>query len=192
MRVLRFVSLLALVSSALSASAVLIDFEGASNTPGIASIANGYAGFNWSNFYVQNKNSVPGTGYSNGTTSGSYVGFNGVGEPASLSVVPGGDLIRSLSGNFTAAPGSSTPLVIEGYLGGILVQTNAFALTTAGPLSVSLVFATAVDTLRFSTTPFVATAAMDDLRINEISSAVPGPAAALAFGAGLIRRRKRA
>ena len=50
-------------------------------------IANGYHGLDWSNFNVLNstKPQFDGSGYQNGTTSGTNVAYNRFGTPASLS-----------------------------------------------------------------------------------------------------------
>jgi hypothetical protein len=65
------------------ATATVITFDDGAYTS--TGIAEGYAGFNWTNMYSYPGFWIPDTGYSNGTVSGDYVAFNDGPGPGSFS-----------------------------------------------------------------------------------------------------------
>ncbi len=67
-------------------------------------IANGYHGFNWTNFYVLNPNGLAGSGYANGVVTPTNVAYNGFGAQAVLSSSTPFSLD---SGYFTARRGTT-------------------------------------------------------------------------------------
>jgi hypothetical protein len=116
--------LAAFAASALS-HAQLITFEGGGNP-----LANGYAGLNWNNFGALDTTPfAANTGYHNGTVSGSFVGFNRFGDPASFSSATTFNLTSLY---LTAAWNNGLNVQIVGNLGATtLFSTNVVVDTTA-------------------------------------------------------------
>ena len=124
-------ALIALSSFTSGASAATLDFESL-GTPSVSQpIPDGYGDLNWDNFSVVTGSrfpQFPGNGYTNGASSGIYVGFNGFAEPASFS---SGSTFDFISASLTAAFNDGLELDISGYLNGNQIYTRTVTLTTA-------------------------------------------------------------
>ena len=184
---------LAAVSSV--ASADTINFDDITGP-----IANGYHGLDWSNFNVlkSTKPQFDGSGYQNGTTSGTNVAYNRFGTPASLSSASNFTLN---SFEITGAWHNDLSVLITGYENGILAFTQQLLLNVNGPTLVTLNWV-GIDSVGFESsggfnaglqgdgTQF----ALDDLTFNAspvpLPAALPLLAAALA-GMGFVARRRR-
>ncbi len=163
-------------------------------------IADGYNGLDWSNFGVLNtaKAKYNGSGYENGTTSGTHVAYNRFGHPAAFS--SSSDFTLN-SFEITGAWRNSLSVLITGYENGILAFTQQLLLNVNGPTLVTLNWA-GIDSVGFESsggfnaglqgdgTQF----ALDDLTFNAspvpLPAALPLLAAALA-GMGFAARRRR-
>lgn len=162
-----------------------------------AGISDGYAGFNWQEFWVLDAThyaSNP-SGYLNGLVSGDYVAFNGWGNPAEFSGGP----FHFVGTYLTGAWRDGMSLDIEGYRLGILVYSETVVLDTDAPLWFQADYLN-VDTVRF--VPYGGTHhdgyagdgtqfAMDNLTFE----AIPAPGAVLLVGLGTaavgwLRRRR--
>ena len=145
-------------------------------------IPNGYGGFSWSNFYVENQNYyTQGSGYKVGCISPDYVAFNGYGSPSLLS-----DGVFEFTGAYLTAAWSSTlNIEVQGYLGASLLYDTTVTVSNSAPTWCSFNYS-GIDTLRFVTsdnTQF----AMDNFTYT------PEPATMSLLGLGalsLLRRKK--
>lgn len=101
--------------------------DGGSGTP----IANGYGGFNWTNFSVLNTATYYAnpSGYANGTTSPTNIAYNAWGAPA---LITAATPFNFVGGNFAAAWNDGLQLRVVGYSGGNLVGDNTYTLGTSG------------------------------------------------------------
>jgi hypothetical protein len=72
--------------SAAGVFANVITFDDINADAGYVKLQNGYQGLNWNNVYVLNstQNTYNGTGYENGTVSGTNVAFNSFGTSATI------------------------------------------------------------------------------------------------------------
>jgi hypothetical protein len=194
------VGCVALLSPA--ASAATLDFEsiGAPGAP--SEIQDGYGDLTWTNFYAVDgdhyADSFPGNGYINGASSGSYVGFNGFGDVASISSTSTFDFI---SASLTAAFNEGLQVDIAGYRSGALLYSQTVTLSTT--LYATLLFNwSGIDTLTFmghGGTPIFGVSgrqfALDDLTV--VKTPIPPAAVLLAtslagLGFAAYRRRKAA
>lgn len=183
MKLLRLLSLLALASCALAAHATVLDFEGISGLVGeqYASL-----GLHFTNAEILTSPSYDAANYP--PRSGLNVAYDS-GSPITIHF----DTPTGMVGAYVTT--YAGPLTIEAYNGTTLigsVSTPFIENTTGigpGPNYFLSVSASGITDVRFFTQS-TNTFTMDDLTFS--ASAVPGPAAALAFGVGLIRRRKRA
>jgi hypothetical protein len=175
------------------ARAEVITFDDLSATAGISGA---YAGFNWLNFQVLDTSAETAragtayTGYSNSALSGTNVVFNGFGNPAGIASTAPGSSFALTSGYFTAAWNDGLNVTAQGYLNGVLKDTESFTVSTTGPTLETFNW-TAIDEVTFSPsggTPHSEEAfgagtnfALDNLTVN----AVPLPAAAWLLLSGL-------
>lgn len=93
-------------------------------------IANGYQGFNWSNFGVANTTGFPLSGLLNGTVSPSDVAYNFGSSPAYFSAT---DPFILVSGYFTSAARNGMTLEVTGLNGTATVFDQTFTLDVYGP-----------------------------------------------------------
>lgn len=105
-------------------------------------IRNGYAGFNWSNFFVAGGNAAAaatgGVGYRNGIVTAPCVALNGFGEMAALS--SGTDFIFN-GGFFTAAFSNALSVRIRAFnASNAEVFTTLLNLNTSGPQLLNVVW----------------------------------------------------
>ena len=185
------------IAGAAAASPVLVTFDDVTGA-GIATVPNGYMGFNWgSTGAIDGGTFYTNSGYENGVVSGAYVGFN---EFASLASVTNGTFDFT-SGYFTGAWNDGLNVRIVGKLAGNTIYDNTIQVNTSGP-SLFLANFLGIDTLEISS--FGGTqnpnldaggthVAFDDLLFN--STVIPLPSAAAMGLAGLgivgLRRRSR-
>ena len=111
-----------------------------------AAITDGYAGFNWQNFWVLDAAhfvSNP-SGYLNGMVSSGYIAFNAFGAPAELSGSP----FNFVGAYLTSAWRDNLNVGIEGYRLGTLVYSETVVLNTSSPLWFAADYLN-VDTVRF-------------------------------------------
>lgn len=181
------------LAASVGANAAVVDFES-----GLG------GGFSWDNFGVLNSTSSTynGSGYRNGTVSGSHVAYNSRANPAALSS------FSSFVFNgayFAGAWNNGLNITVRGFLGGVETLSETFVVNTDAPLWRA--FGWTVDRLVFSSAGGVdqpglngsgAHFAMDNFTYNEVLSPVPEPEtyAMLGVGLGLLgafaRRRKQA
>lgn len=203
-------AVLSLTSTANAQLATFDDLAGCipSNTGG-SLIANGYSGFNWSNFYVADGPNTAvaqgGAGYGTGTVTQRCIALNGFGSASEITL--GSDFTFN-GGYFTAAFSSSLGVSITGYdASNVPVFTTGLTLNTTGPQLMNVTWA-GLRRVRFESgngqpgSQFV----FDNFRFNNTvdpsigNGVVPEPATmsllatglAGMAGAGLRRRRKKA
>ena len=187
----------AVVAAALvapAAQAVTLDFDSQGGT-----VANGYGGLDWANFYTLDATTYDASGYVNGLVSPKLVALNGFGNPASIS----GSGFTLNSGYFTAAWNDGLTVDAQGFVGGVLTFSKTFVIDTAGPTLEAFNWAN-LSGVTFTSSGGVSHGyngggehfALDNLTVNE-SGAVPEPASwALMLGGfgmvgGAMRARRR-
>jgi PEP-CTERM motif len=118
------------VGTAANANTVITFDDLPLNTIGIP-IANGYAGLNWSNFYVVDGLTIYGgtTGWTAGVVSPPNVAFNAKADPASFS---SGTAFSLVSMDVTKAWYAGITH-FDGYVGNALTYTMDVSSTTTGP-----------------------------------------------------------
>src|SRR5580658_9890020 len=94
----------------------------------LTAIPNGYAGFNWSNFYLHT--SETGSGYGVGVLSYSGAAYNGLGNPASLSSATPFSFVSS---DFTGAWNDGLNITIDGFDGERLLDSTTITVDSTSP-----------------------------------------------------------
>lgn len=131
------ITALAMAVAASPAQAQLATFDDLpgctpANTGGTL-IPNGYAGFNWDNFYVADGPNTAvaqgGAGYANGTVTPRCIALNGFGGSSMISAAP----FTFNGGYFTAAFTNGLTVNISGYNGATLLFSQMLTLNTSGP-----------------------------------------------------------
>lgn len=197
-RILALATATTLLASAAHAQVATFDDLPAAPGCGSAFVPNGYNGLNWNNFgYLIGSQCGPNNGYINGTTSGTYVGFNAFGGTASF----GSATPFTWSAYLTAAWYNNLDVTIVGTLNGNPVYNTTFQLNTSGPTLFT--FNQAVDNVSVSAANGVDAGlggccthvAFDDVAVN--TNVVPEPGTILLVSAGLglvgiAARRRRA
>ena len=166
-----------------------VTFEGTGNG---ASIPNGYAGLNWSNFQTLNGTTYIPSGYQNGRVSGDMVAYNAFGDPAA--VLQGATPFTLNSGYFTAAWSNGLVLNVTGYVGGVATFFQTALLNTSAPELLTfdwenldqVVFESTggVDDPRYALMgdQFV----LDNLSVNLPVTSTPEPASLFLLASGLV------
>lgn len=175
-----------------------IDFNEVT-TQSVAQIPNGFAGFDWMNFYAASPSLLGypynASGYQNGLICGQYVGVNGYANPSELLTPGGSDAISDLRGYFTAAWTSDDQLTIEGLVNGNVVQSFDYGLSETQPQLLRVQFSQGVSAVEFTTfspTTYSSQMVVDELTLNPNSTPEPASLAALGLGiTGLVRLHRR-
>lgn len=108
-----------------------VDFEDITLST-IQKIPNGVAGLNWKNLIVAQNKLYKGEGYTNGTISGEYVGYNTSGHPVTISLEDGFDFYGGyFSVAWLAAEGET--LKVRAWRGKQLVADGEYSLSALGP-----------------------------------------------------------
>ncbi len=177
----------------------LITFDDlAPGTSGHFAIPNGYAGFNWSNFYVENASLAQQnpSGYGYGTITPQNVAYNGYGDPASILTAVSGAGFGLVSGYFTGAWNNGLTVTASGtYESGATITTSFIVSATSPTLEhfnwadlASVTFRTAGGTPAGfigggQGTQFV----LDNLSVSTAKTPpVPIPPSVLMFATGLL------
>ena len=158
-------------------------------------IANGYDGFNWSNFGYNNATVAPcsAEGYGPDLTSGKNVGFNKEGDPASITL---GTPFILQSGVFAAAFNDGLTVTVKGIEGGVTVGTESFVLNTTsaafetfsfGPVT-ELDFTSSGGTENPNLVQFGGGAqfAVDNLVLTPLVTTVPEPSSMVLLSIGMV------
>jgi fibronectin-binding autotransporter adhesin len=144
-----------------------ITFDDLVDSGGGTQIQNGYAGFDWDNFFVVSSSDAYSlfgpNGYTNGTVSPPNVALNGFGDPASFAPSGGGTFSLD-SAYLTAAFVDGLQVTVDGYLNGIIVDSVTFTLNNSGPTLETFDFSN-VNSVTFSSSPD-SQFAMDDLTVG--------------------------
>lgn len=210
--ILRAVAILAIACPAL-AHAQLATFDdnptddpaySCAADPDGAAIRDGYAGFNWNNFFVAGGNAAAtatgGVGYRNGVVTAPCIALNGFGEMAMLSSTR--DFTFN-GGFFTAAFSNSLMLRITAFdAGSTQLFMTMLTLNSGGPQMLNVNW-TGVRSITFAAgdnepgSQFV----FDNFRFNNtpdpmVPDVVPEPATIVLmgtglFGLGVVARRRR-
>lgn len=183
MKKIALIIMMAMNIAGASAATITFDDLGGSTSP----IANGYAGFNWSNFWSLDGLSY-GAGYSAGVVSARNVGFNGYDSPASFSSASP----FSLDNAYVTKAWGAGLTHFEGYNGATLLYSMDVYSTTTAPTFVTFNW-TGLDKVVMSDGDGSQHTAIDNITVNS----VPVPAAAWLLGSGLlglvgVARRKAA
>jgi hypothetical protein len=131
------IALIAMATVAAPAHAQLATFDDLPGcTPGNTGgtlIPNGYAGFNWDNFYIADGPNTAtvqgGPGYASGTVTPRCIALNGYGASSMISAAP----FTFNGGYFTAAFTNGLTVNISGYNGATLLFSQVLTLNTSGP-----------------------------------------------------------
>lgn len=159
-------------------------------TAGQIQISNGYQGFNWNNFFVIPPLSYsPNSGYAAGLVSSPNDAYNGYGTAATLSSATPFTLT---SGYFTAAWNDGLNIIITGYNGATVVDSETIVISATAPTLETFDWSGLTEVLFVSLggTPDPAYTssgfqfALDNLTING-SSSTPEPSGYLLVGVGL-------
>lgn len=109
-----------------------VDFEDITLS-NIQKIPNGVAGLNWTNLIVTHNQFYKGEGYTNGTTSGEYVGYNTSGHPVTIELEDGFDFY---GGYFSVAwlnSAEGETLEVNAWRGSELIAEEEYSLSAIGP-----------------------------------------------------------
>ena len=124
-------------------------------------IPNGYHGFQWNNFFIENATNSP--GFDTGAVSQPNVAFDGLGNPASIS---SGSPFTLESAYLTAVYVDLQQIRVQGFTGGIQNYDNTYTITGSAPTLVNFNYA-GVDQVRFTITASPnGIFAMDDLVVG--------------------------
>lgn len=118
-----------LVGSA--AQAEVITFDDVGNFVGLGA---GYHGLDWSNFVTINGPAYAPSGYKNGVVSPDNVACACAGDGSqAIDTISSATAFSLDSGYFTSAWNDGATLLVNGFLGGNLVDTTTAVLNTSGP-----------------------------------------------------------
>lgn len=174
--------------AAMSAQTVTFDDISTGTACGtVTPVANGYAGFNWSNVYVYNVAALSTTcvggniRYSTGAVSSPNAILNGSGDPATISAASP----FTFSSGYFGAAFQDEQLTLTGSLNGTTVFTQILNIAFAQP-TLFTINSAPINSLTLSTggqrTQFTA----DNLTFNANTVTTPEPSSVALLGTGLV------
>jgi hypothetical protein len=132
-------------------------------------VPDGYAGLNWQNVYVLAGTDLPGTGFQNGVVSPLNAGYGGFSLAAGFSAISG--VFTLDSAYFTAGYAAET-VTVTGYVNGIQVDTQSFAVNTTAPQLETFGWS-GLTSVSFVGDTYFAHVVIDDLSVSGLTAAVP-------------------
>lgn len=180
----KIVAAFAIACAAVGVSAATITFDDLSPGAGLLEIHDGYAGFDWDNFYVLDavQHGSTGTGYEHGTVSPHNVAYNSYANPASFS----SSTAFTLNSLYLTRAWNDGTTHFEGFNGvNSLFTLDVFATTTV-PVLVNFDWTGLTRVVMTTLGGSLSHVALDNISVNTAVSAVPLPAGILLFGSGLL------
>ena len=170
-------------------SAQTVTFDDISTSTGCLSstpVANGYAGFNWTNVEAYNVAAVSTTciansGYPAGAVSSPNAIFNGSGNPATISAASP----FTFSSGYFGAAFQDEQLTLTGSLGGITVFTQILNIAYAQP-ALFTINSAPINSLTLSTSGQRTQFTADNLTFNANTVTTPEPSSVALLGTGLV------
>jgi hypothetical protein len=157
-------------------------------------VPNGYGGFNWANFYVQDGATL-GFGYYNGVVSSPNIALNGNGNPAQFSSSASFNLN---SAYLTAAYDENLSVEVQGFSGSLMAYDKTYTIQASGPSLINFGYLgiTEVNFISSGGYPYYPSQgygyqfAMDNLNITFTPTPEPSSLALVALAGALISRRR--
>ena len=182
------------LASALPSHASTIGFDDlVVNDQGDHVVPDGYAGFDWTGFFVTNASLWPGAGYPNAATSPPNVAFTAGNDGSSASILGvGGATFTLVDANLTAAWRNGLDVNVSGLRNGVAIDSLDLMVGTSAPSPVAFDWS-GIDTVTFTVSGGDApigpcfgqcrNLAIDDVVIE---TAVPEPNSSTLLAVGLV------
>ncbi|MFQ4134837.1 PTPA-CTERM sorting domain-containing protein [Nodosilinea sp. PGN35] len=178
-----------------SAQALTLTFD---DLPGdLSPISSGYGGLNWENFWNISGDTIPFSGYENGTFSSPNVAFNAFGDPAEIT---SGSSFTFTSAYLAGAWNNSLNILIEGFQGlnplfsqNVVVDSTAPTLFTFNWIGVDRLRFTSSGGINAGYGGFGNQFILDNFTFNKDTTAIPTPAllpGLIGMGVAALRKRK--